>query len=174
MASAFGRVLAAALVLSATACAGFDPQLFIPLDRAGRAVAVSLKERPSLPKFRPLRQSFGAAINDVRPRLQTSRERTLFGDYEVIDQRLSEMLAVWEELEERDESLLPVSETLASQLQTRYGLPVNTNEPASIYANEALYALRDDIIQRVDKAHELLGCQGARAPGCQDAGTTVP
>jgi hypothetical protein len=144
--------LAVLLMLTATACAGFDPQLFTPLDQTGRAIADALKERPSLPKFRPLRQSFGVALNDVRPRLRSARERTLFGDYEVIDLRLSEMLAVWEGLEEREESLMPVAGTLAAQLKTRYELPVNTNEPVSIYANEALYALRDDIIQRIADA----------------------
>ena len=156
MVSAFRRVLAVMLMLSATACAVFDPQLFTPLDRAGQAVVASLKERPSLPKFRPLRQSFNAELSAVRPRVQTARERTVFGDYEVVDQRLSEILAVWEGLEEREESLIPVSGPLAAELRTRYELPVNTNEPPSIYANEAMYALRDDIVQRLDTAHAAI------------------
>ena len=156
MASYLRGLVAAVLMLSATACAHFNPALFTPLDRAGREIAGVMKDRPSLPKFKPLRQSFSTALNDVRPRVESARERTLFGDYEVIDQRLGEMLAVWEGLEEREESMIPVTGALGTQLKTRYELPVNTNQPPSIYANEALYALRDDIVKRVDEAHTAI------------------
>ena len=66
------------------------------------------------------------------------------------------MLTVWTGLVERDEVLIPVSGSVGGALTERYELPVNTNEPPSVYANEALAALRDDIRQRLAAAGEAL------------------
>lgn len=142
-----------AVILSA--CASFNPRTFDPLARASNDIVTALTERPSLPRFSPLRQSFATALNDVKPHVKSSKEKTLFGEYEVVDERLGEMLTVWEGLEKEVE-MLPVTQPLGAALKTRYELGVNTNDPPSIYVNEALLALRDDIKARIDKTKESL------------------
>ena len=51
---------------------------------------------------------------------------------------------------------LPLSDALPERLRLRYDLPVNSNEPRSIYASEALRALRDDITHRLGAASDLV------------------
>ena len=151
------RVLVALLALSClSACARVNPQRFQPLVESGRAIASALTTGPSLPAFRPLRQQFSTALTTVKPTLQSAAERTIFGEYEVINQRLEDMLTVWTGLMERDEAMLPVGQPLGQGLKERYDLPVNTNEPPSVYANEALVAIRDDITQRLTAAASAL------------------
>lgn len=149
-------LLLISILAGVSACARFDPKIFAPLDQTGHAIVTALTDQPSLPRFRPLRQSFSSALADVQPKAQSARERAVLGNYEVVDARLSEMLTVWDGLESRDEAMLPVSSPLAGALKQRYDLPVNTNEPASIYANEVLVALRDDIKARLDDAGAAL------------------
>lgn len=152
------RRLLAALVLAplVTACASVNPQTFAPVIQSGQALVDALRDRPSLPAFRPLRQNYSSALATVRLTLQSSAERTIFGDYEVVDARLEEMLAVWTGLVDRDETMLPLAQPIGETLKARYALPVNTNEPPSVYASEALAALRDDITQRLTTAGEAL------------------
>lgn len=136
----------------ATACGGIDRQTFAELDRTGRALAVAFAGKPNLPAFRTLQQQFAAALGTAKPRAQSSGDRTQISDYEAVDALLREMLVLWVGRDEHDAELLPVADELPGRLLKRYDLPVNTNEPTSIYASEALRALRDDVTTRLATA----------------------
>ncbi|MEQ1868979.1 MAG: hypothetical protein ABL961_03030 [Vicinamibacterales bacterium] len=152
---ACGPLLVVALLvlpLTGAACARVHPETFAPLAQTGQSIVVALTDRPTLPRFRPLRQAFGSALAEARPKARSSTEHRMLNAYEAVDERLSEMLAVWEGLNARQEERLPVTRPLGAQLKARYDLAVNTNEPVSIYATEALVALRDDIKERLGHA----------------------
>lgn len=152
---AFGPLIVVALLvlqLTGAACARVHPQTFVPLAQTGQSIVVALTDRPTLPRFRPLRQAFGVALAEARPKAHSATEHRMLNAYEAVDERLSEMLDVWEGLDARQEEGLPVTRPLGAQLKTRYDLAVNTNEPVSIYATEALVALRDDIKERLGRA----------------------
>ncbi len=136
----------------ATACGGVDRQTFSELDRAGRALVVAFESKPNLSAFRALHQKFAAALGTAKPRAQSSGDRTQLSDYEAVDALLREMLVLWAGRDEHDAELLPVADELPGRLLKRYDLPVNTNEPTSIYASEALRALRDDVTKRLATA----------------------
>ena len=151
------RSLLVALCLAvATACGGVDRQTFSELDRTGRALIVAFEGKPNLPAFRTLHQQFSSALGATKPRAQSSRDRTLIRDYEAVDALLREMLILWTGRDEHEAELLPVADALPGRLRTRYDLPVNTNEPTSIYASEALRALRDDVTTRLSAASDQL------------------
>ena len=50
---------------------------------------------------------------------------------------LTDLELVWEEQDKRDVEMLPIREALPARLAREYDLPVNTNEPPSIYTEEA-------------------------------------
>ena len=125
----------------APACARMDKRAFADVDRAGRAIVEALDGKVALPQYRELVTAFSKEVASAKARTRSSNERALMGDYEAAETGLGDMLAVWERRDEHDAELLPVADALPGRLAKQYDLPVNTNEPPSIYASEALRAI---------------------------------
>jgi len=144
------------LVAATWSCRGVERQHFQRLDEAGQAIEASIRERVDLPRYRPLLETFSAALSDTRIHVQTSRERALLAQYEAAYLGLNDMLLVWEAREARGSEMLPIREELPARIAREYELGVNTNEPPSIYASEALQTISTASRDKLAAAHRSL------------------
>lgn len=125
------------LVVMLAACSTANRHRFEPISRAGRQVESVITRNGGLAQYRPALTTFASAIDTVRAQPLSSRDQAVIDRYEAIKLRLDDIRLVWEEKEARQQELLPLAEPLPARLQKTYALPVNTNEPPSIYASEA-------------------------------------
>jgi hypothetical protein len=152
-----GRTLLVGFCLTLTiACTHLDRQRFTTLDHAGNDLIVAMNRSVTLTEFRTLVGTFDSALTDTKAHVSTSSERALVVEYEGAGQGLQDMLTVWHHRNEEQQELMPVTDPLAARLAKTYDLPVNTNEPTSIYASEALRALRDATKEKLEAAHTAL------------------
>lgn len=63
----------------------------------------------------------------------------MLAEYEAALKNLTDLQLVWEEKDARGE-MLPIREEIPARIAREYELGVNTNEPPSIYADEAMAA----------------------------------
>ncbi len=94
-----------------------------------------------LPQYRELLSTYTAELSGVRGRARNTRERAVLAEYEAALRGLTDIQLVWEEKDARGSDMLPIREELPARIAREYDLGVNTNEPPSIYADEALHAI---------------------------------
>jgi hypothetical protein len=151
------HVLICALCLGlVSACVRIDKRAFADLDRAGTAKVTALDRKVALPEYRALVHVFSTEVGHARTRSRSSNERALIDDYEAARANLEDMLAVWELKDEHDAERLPIADVLPGRLARQYSLPINTNEPPSIYASEALGAIWEATRAKLNRASQTL------------------
>lgn len=149
------RALVFLLTFLFAAC-GIDRQLFQPVDLAAREIIVALGAEAPPARLRELRVALGAAVNAVEPLANSSAERALAADFKSAGAALDDLLAVVELRETTGNELLPVSNPLAARVWKAYDLPVNTNEPPSIYASEAAREIQTVVRTKLAAASDTL------------------
>lgn len=131
------------LLLATASCASADPRAFDDVKQAARQVTAVVTARGSLAQFAGAVARFSTAIDQLKAKPLSSKERSLAAEYEGVRQSLDDIRLVWEEKEKRQQELLPIAEPLPARLQKTYDLPINSNEPPSIYASEARQMIWD-------------------------------
>jgi hypothetical protein len=121
----------------AASCARVDRQLFSGLDRTG-GVILSEVPRVSLARYRELFNAYTTELTAAHARAQTGSERSALEPYDAAAAGLKDVLAVWDAKETSRSDMLPLADEMAARVAKTYSLPVNTNEPPSIYASEAM------------------------------------
>jgi hypothetical protein len=149
------RVPFAFFLLLLTAC-GIDPQKFQSVDLAGREIIVALNTDTSPGRLRELRAAFGSALQAVEPLASSNAERTLTADFRSAGAALDDLLAVLDLRITTGTELLPVSNPLAERVWKAYDLPINTNEPPSIYASEAVREIQAGVRAKLAAASDTL------------------
>jgi hypothetical protein len=129
------------LIAANLACGGVERQRFVRLDEAGRAIEQGISQKADLARFRQLLDAFATELAAAGPRVSTVREGALLSRYQEAYTGLTDMRLVWEARQARGSDMLPIREDLPARIAREYELGVNTNEPPSIYANEALEAI---------------------------------
>lgn len=137
---------AAAAALFASACAStgtLDQRQFDGVRRAGDAIRDSITKKAQLPRYTELLAHYSAELSTLSARPLTSEEQAIVERYRAIHDQLQDLRLVWEARTSQaaETDRLPLSEPLPARLAKQYSLPINTNEPPSIYATEALEAI---------------------------------
>jgi hypothetical protein len=145
-------VAAAVCAVLFSGCTRVDRQLFEGLTHTRDVLAADVPARVDLARYRELVGGFKSELAAARSRAQTSAERAVLRSYEDALPGLLDLLAVWEVKERDHVELLPLKEPLYQRLQKEYDLPVNSNEPPSIYAGEAMPAIWDATKAKLEKA----------------------
>jgi hypothetical protein len=148
------HTLCAFLLIFATACRGVDGRAFAGVDRASSAVRAAVDSKAPLAQYRERLSVFSAEVSALRPHVATPRERAIAAEYEAALKSLTDFELVWEEREARGSDMLPIREPLPARIAREYQLGVNTNEPPSIYADEALQAIWDAAQGHLRAAHQ--------------------
>jgi hypothetical protein len=132
--------LGAAFVLATLcACTSTHRERFPTLESASRHVVSVLSSDATLDRYRSAAASFATELEHAAPTTATGRER--LDRYRDVNKGLQDILAVWEAKSSGQQELLPLSSPLAGRLAKEWELPVNTNEPPSIYASEAMQTI---------------------------------
>lgn len=121
------------------ACTAAHRERFPDLERASRDIVAVLSSNGSLDRYRAAAAQFSAALSSASASSAEGRRR--LDEYREANKGLQDILAVWETKNARQQELLPLSSPLASRLAKEWDLPVNTNEPPSIYASEAMQTI---------------------------------
>jgi hypothetical protein len=137
------------LLLATVACAG-SVHVFDPVDRAGRTLETAMNEKPDLPRYRALYSSFAEELDKAKANAHSNHEREVLEQYEQVRAGLRDILFIWEEKTSRNAELLPINNALFGRVQKEYGIPVNTNEPPSIYGSEAIQIIWDSTRKKLD------------------------
>ena len=80
----------------------------------------------------------------------------MLAEYEAALKNLTDLQLVWEEKDARGE-MLPIREEVPARIAREYELGVNTNEPPSIYADEAMSTIWKAARGHLTNATKLLG-----------------
>ena len=135
------HLLCVFLLIWASACTGRDRRTFPGVERASKAIQAALDSKPTLPQFRELLSVYSTELNGIRARVASPRDQTVLKEYDAALKGLTDMQLVWEAKEARGSDMLPIREELPARIAREYELGINTNEPPSIYADEALQAI---------------------------------
>lgn len=112
--------------------------------------------KSNLPQYRALVATFSTELSNAKARVETSRERAVLARYEAAHRGLTDILLVWDAREARGSDMLPIREELPARIAREYELGVNTNEPPSIYAGEAMQTIWAGAKTTLDSAHDAL------------------
>jgi hypothetical protein len=151
------HLLCVFLLIWVIACTGLDRRTFLGVERASKAVQAALDGKPTLPQYRALLRAYSTELSGIRARVTTSREQAVLAEYDAALKSLTDIQLVWEEKETRGSDMLPIREELPARIAREYDLGVNTNEPPSIYANEALVAISEAARGHLRAASRALG-----------------
>ena len=152
------RQLLCVLVLAlAVACRGVDWAACQPAERASRALQAAIDEKPDLARYHELLGTFAVAIAEAGRHAHTPRERAAVAEYQTALRELTDVRLVWEEKEARGSELLPIRDELPGRIAREYDLGVNTNEPPSIYASEAVHVIWEAALSHLRAATRALG-----------------
>jgi hypothetical protein len=132
-------ILCLFVLISLVACRTVDRRAFRDVERASTALQTALDGKAGLPRYRELLNTYEAALSTVRPHVTRSGDRAVLAEYEAALKNLTDLQLVWEEKDARGE-MLPIREEVPARIAREYELGVNTNEPPSIYADEAMAA----------------------------------
>jgi len=144
------------LLIWASACTGRDRRTFPGVERASKAIQAALDSKPTLPQFRERLSVYSTELNDIHARVASSRDQPVLKEYDAALKELTDMQLVWEAKESRGSDMLPIREELPARIAREYQLGINTNEPPSIYADEAMQAARQAARQHLANATRLL------------------
>lgn len=145
------------LLIWAGACQRLDRRAFDGVEKASRALQTAVDGQPSLPVYRQLLATYTAELATARGRVTNAPERAVLADYEAALKALSDLRLIWEDKEGRGSEMLPIRDELAARIAREYELGVNTNEPPSIYATEAMRAAWDAARAHLRAARATLG-----------------
>ena len=151
------RLLCVFLLSSICACGTADRRMFESVERASKAIQVAVDGKAPLPRYRELLDTYAAELSDVGPRVRDSRGRTALAEHQTALKSLTDLELVWEEKDTRGREMLPIREELAARVAREYDLPVNTNEPPSIYVDEAMTAIWHSAQKHLRAASLALG-----------------
>jgi hypothetical protein len=143
------------VLISLVACRTVDRRAFRDVERASSAVQTAIDGKAGLPRYRELLNEYAAALSTVRPRVTHPADRAVLAEYEAALKNLTDLKLVWEEKDARGE-MLPIREEVPARIAREYELGVNTNEPPSIYADEAMGTISQAARQHLANASRLL------------------
>lgn len=152
-------LLTACALLTLTLCAacGLDATRFRELDIAARQLYLALGKPALTPSdLEQARAPFRTALQARASDIASRQERELLEVYRAADTAAADLAALFERRGSPDNVLLPVSDPLIERIWKTYDLPVNTNEPPSIYFAEAGRAIVDVARQRLNEATDHL------------------
>jgi hypothetical protein len=150
------HLLCVFLLIWVIACTGLDRRTFLRVERASKAIQAALDGKTTLPQYRQLLSTYSTELSGIRARVTTSRDQAVLAEYDAALKGLTDIQLVWEEKETRGSDMLPIREELPARVAREYDLGVNTNEPPSIYADEALQAIRQAARKHLANATRLL------------------
>lgn len=128
------------VLISLSACRTVDRRAFQDVERTSKAIQTAIDGKAGLPRYRELLSAYGAALSTVDSRVTHARDRAVLAEYQAALKNLTDLQLVWEEKDARGE-MLPIREEVTARIAREYELGVNTNEPPSIYADEAMQAV---------------------------------
>ena len=131
------------LLAALAACSRIDGRRFQGLATTSRGIETAVTSRAGLQKYRELIGDYDRELASAKAGAQTPTERSLVGEYEAARTGLQDILLVWEARDARGSDMLPMSDVLSARIAREYSLGVNTNDPPSIYAGEAMQAIWD-------------------------------
>ena len=137
-------------LVAASACTSARTERLPRLEAASHEVKGILTAKGSLDQFRTAAATFSSELARANADVPSSTDRARLDRYGEIDKALQDIVAVWEFKQTRQQELVPLSLPLAERLAKEYQLPVNTNEPPSIYASEAMQTIWDATKQKMD------------------------
>lgn len=161
----FLSLVIAAFTASACASSGaLDRQHFEGVRRAGQAIRESIGANAKLPRYQELLVRYADELSKLKEAATGANEKVLVERYVALYAQLEDIRLVWEARTTRaaDTDRLPLSDPLSARLAEQYRLPVNTNEPPSIYATEALNAIWSAAKESLDGANAALDGSAAR------------
>jgi hypothetical protein len=138
------------LLISATACHSLDRSAFAGVEHASNAIQAAIDGKATLSAYRELLVTYAAELLRARERVTTQRDRAVWSEYEAALKGLTDVRLIWEEKEARGSELLPIRDEVPGRIAREYDLGINTNEPPSIYAGEAM-----ETIWKAARAHLL-------------------
>lgn len=133
-------ILCLFVLISTSACRTVDRRAFQDVERASRAVQTAIDGKAGLARYRELLGAYAAALSTTSSRVTRAEDRAVLVEYEMAFKNLTDLRLVWEEKDVRGE-MLPIREEVPARIAREYELGVNTNEPPSIYADEAMGAI---------------------------------
>ena len=151
------HLLCVFLLIWAIACTGVERRTFQGVERASGAIQAALDGRPTLPQYRELLRAYSTELSGARAGGTTSRGRATLAEYDAALKGLTDIELVWEAKDARGSDMLPIREELPARIAREYDLGINTNEPPSIYANEALTAISAAVRGHLQAARRTLG-----------------
>jgi len=108
-------------------------------------------------QYRQLLARYATELSSVAPLVKSSRGEKALAEYQAAFKGLTDLDLVWEEKDTRGLEMLPIREALPARIAREYELGVNTNEPPSIYAGEALATIRETARRHLRAASVALG-----------------
>jgi hypothetical protein len=144
------------LVALAGDCRGIDRRHFEGLETARQGIEAAIDAKAGLPRYRESLDKFSAELASAKARIETSRERHVLSQYEAAVPGLTDLRLVWEAREARGSDMLPIREDLPARIAREYDLGINTNEPPSIYAGEALQTIWTATKTHLEEASRML------------------
>jgi hypothetical protein len=149
-------ILCLFVLISAYACRTADRRAFQDVERASKAVEAAIDGKAGLARYRELLSAYAAALSTARPRVARAEDRAALAEYEAALKNLTDLQLVWEEKDARGE-MLPIREAVPARIAREYDLGVNTNEPPSIYADEAMGAIWQAALKHLHAARQASG-----------------
>lgn len=137
------------LIVLAAGCGG-SLHVFDPVDHAGRSLETEMNQKPDLARYRTLYSDFAGALDTAKAKARSDRELEVLKQYEDVRAGLRDILFIWEEKTSRNVELLPVENALFGRVAREYSVPVNTNEPPSIYGTEAIQIIWESTKKKLD------------------------
>jgi hypothetical protein len=138
------------LLAAATLACGGPLHQFDAVDRAAKTLEMEMNQKPPLSRYHELYTAFASALDKTTTDAHSTREREVLTQYEAARAGLRDILFIWEEQTTRHAELLPIENALFGRIQKDYDIPVNTNEPPSIYGSEAIRIIWESTKQTLD------------------------
>jgi len=151
------RLLCAFLLISTSACGLSDRRTFQEVERASKAIQSAVDAKAGLPRYRELLRTYAAELSLAGPRVTDSGRQASLAEYQAALKSLNEREWVWEEKDTHAREMLPIRDEPAGRIVREYDLPINTNEPPSIYVDEAMAAIWKAARGHLSNATKLLG-----------------
>jgi hypothetical protein len=151
------HLLCVFLLISATACHRPDRRGFEGVERASKAIQDAIDTKATLPRYRELLDTYSTELSGAQQRADASRERAVLSEYEAALKGLTDIRLVWEAKDARGSEMLPIRDDLPARIAREYDLGVNTNEPPSIYADEAMHTIWEAARRHLRAARQALG-----------------
>jgi hypothetical protein len=159
-------IVVASFLVGACASGGaLDRERFEGVRGAGQAIRESIGANAKLPRYQELLVRYADELSKLKKAGTEGKEKALVEQYSAIYAQLEDIRLVWEARSTyaAETDRLPLSDPLSARLAEQYRLPVNTNEPPSIYATEALNAIWSAAKESLDGANSALDGSSATA-----------